>query len=714
MTDRLSRQTSIATLHPAIRKPVADILAHLHREGLPFEVFEAWRTPDLQQQYHLKGRDRFGNTVDKASVITHARPWQSFHQYGLAVDLVLKTGKVWSWDDKGTNAAKWQRMHEVARKHGMVPLAFEKPHIQIASVASSRQLQKGQYPAGGDDAWAGKLKSEIALWSGTPAAPPLPDETIERPALGKSGSLKPEHRTTRIHTGEEAYARIIAKIFELEGGYSDHPADPGGPTNMGITLKTLEDWRGKKLSTTDVRQLTQSEAAEIYRLRYFDKTRCGQMPAPVALHVFNTAVMSGPIRAGEIIQRALNSLDMPVEIDGLIGPKTLEAILAAPQSDLSQAHHDVYLSYLEGLPHWQTFGKGWSNRMKKIETLAHQLANRTERQESPVEEPTRMSQENSRAGVRVYLIKGLLGDIFSTGLDRLGEKLKAQGHEASVHHWNDRKQIEADILETGDRGISPKRVLIGHSLGANTALRLVKSLSARGVRVDYLATLDATINRRADGAEMADNFRSNDIRDRPVGGARETIRADLNHIQIDKDDRIHRQIIANCDALIAAMPDTRQAPVPDDGESHDEIMDVLSILAQIGFPAQTSNVATLTPINALLGNGKLGRFLDGKKTLIGGVGLLATQVLPVLFPQTAPLLSLLEGIGLQDAIADPQAGTKVLTSLFAALTAWGSLGKLEKWLVKPQTSPSGFHPAIPVPFQDAAAIPQSRQVQMLQ
>ncbi|MEL7429332.1 MAG: glycosyl hydrolase 108 family protein [Pseudomonadota bacterium] len=712
MTDRFARQTSIASLHPEIRKPVSDILRKLHSEGLPFEVFEAWRTPELQEQYYFKGRDRFGNTVDKTSVITHAKPWQSFHQYGLAVDLVLKDGRTWSWDDKGDNAQKWNRMHEVAREHGMVPLAFEKPHLQIASVKTSNQLRNGDYPAGGDDAWVGKLKSEIALWSGTPAAPPLPDEAIKRPAFKTSGPQKPEHPTTRVLTGEEAYARIIAKIFELEGGYADHPADPGGPTNMGITLKTLEDWRGSKLSASDVRQLTKNEAAEIYRRGYFEKCRCGQMPAAVALHVFNTAVMSGPVRAGEIIQRALNTLNRPVEIDGKIGPKTLEAILSLSQTDLSQAHHDVYLSYLKNLPHWQTFGKGWGKRMKTIGTLAHLLASGTEQAETLAEAQTEMTDGHTGKRVRVYLIKGLLGDIFSTGFDRLGAKLTAQGHEASVHHWNDRKQIEADILKTGERATTIKRALIGHSLGANTALRLVKSLSARGVHIDYLATLDATINRRADGAEKADNFRSNDIRDRPVGGAREIIRADLNHIQIDKDDQIHRRIIANCNALIAATPDAREAPVPDVGETHDEIMEILTLLSKNGRSGMIHNEPPLTPVNALLGNGRIGRFLDGKKTAIGGIGLLATQILPVVFPSVAPLVDLLEKSGLP--VSDPEAGKTVLTSIFAALTVWGGLGKLEKWAEKLSMEISGSHQATSEPFPDRATMLQSRPAQTLQ
>lgn len=731
MSKKYSRQEAISSLHPAIRKPVADILDTLHAEGHKFEVFEAWRTPHLQQKYYSKGRNRAGRIVNKSKVVTYAKPWRSFHQYGLAVDLVLKTSRGWSWNDKGANAKKWKRMHEVARDHGMVPLKFEKPHIQIDTVAKSSELYAGKYPVGGDDKWVQKLRDEIMEWSGSPAAPPLPDMPIDRPPIAEvpGGSERGEPSSSPVLTGQQAYPQIIERIFEVEGGYVNHRNDPGGPTNMGITLATLRAWRGKRVTARDVKNLSKGEAADIYERNYFNKVNAGVMPACVAMHVFNTAVLSGPKRGGEMVQKALNALGERVEVDGVIGPQTLSAIFSVDEAALAEEHNNQFLGYLKRLKHWSTFGRGWTNRMNKIHSLAVELAQTPPPPTQEFEKEGRTSGSGNMNAVSVYLFKGLLGDVFSNGLTDLADKLETIGISAHVHHHNDRSKVENEIRSKHQQGQLGELVLIGHSLGANTALRISNALAKDDIAVDYLATLDPTITRSIGEASKADNFRSRDIRDKPIPGATEYPRDDLSHIQLDNDQKIHEHIISACNALKQADTNTNEEnPMSDsdqtrsgaggvgssptdntpeidaliaallgratsgssnqldlsDGIDRSEILEVIRIISgrKSLTPTEDGDDPNnpMTPVNSLFGDGPISRFLNGKKTAIGIFGLLGTYVLPILFPQAAPLVALFNGLGIENVVTENgKEGSQLLTGIFSAFAAWGGLGKLEKW-----------------------------------
>src|SRR5262245_43548476 len=99
------RSVELSFLHPAIRQSVQDVQQQLNGEGFDFHVFEAFRSPQRQAYLYAQGRTRPGK------VVTYAEPWLSYHQYGLAVDFVLKTNGNWDWSTSGAKAKAWKRLH---------------------------------------------------------------------------------------------------------------------------------------------------------------------------------------------------------------------------------------------------------------------------------------------------------------------------------------------------------------------------------------------------------------------------------------------------------------------------------------------------------------------------------------------------------------------------------------------------------------------------
>jgi len=164
------------------------------------------------------------------------------------------------------------------------------------------------------------------------------------------------------------FEAALAHVLKFEGGYSDHPKDPGGATNRGITKAVLARFRGRPVSKSDVRSLTKKEAASIYQRFYWEPVACGQLPPGIDLAVFDCAVNQGVGRASRFLQQAAK-----VRADGKVGPLTLAAIRSAkPDSVLGEFMARRMLSYglLQRL--FTVFGLGWSRRL--VATHAAALA----------------------------------------------------------------------------------------------------------------------------------------------------------------------------------------------------------------------------------------------------------------------------------------------------------------------------------------------------
>jgi lysozyme family protein len=155
----------------------------------------------------------------------------------------------------------------------------------------------------------------------------------------------------------------------MEGGYVDHPDDPGGPTRHGITLRTLTRARGRPVSPDEVRALGRAEAEAIYRTWYWDAIRGDDLPAGIDLAVFDAAVNAGPPRAARLLQEVLG-----LPADGTVGPVTLAACRDADAAALIRALGRARLDFLRRLRTWPVFGRGWRRRVRAVERRALALA----------------------------------------------------------------------------------------------------------------------------------------------------------------------------------------------------------------------------------------------------------------------------------------------------------------------------------------------------
>jgi lysozyme family protein len=157
---------------------------------------------------------------------------------------------------------------------------------------------------------------------------------------------------------------VMREIFRHEGGYVNHPNDPGGATNMGITHHTLALHRGvKTVSKTQVKALTQVEARQIYQNKYWDRVRGNQLTPGYDLVAMDGAVNSGPGRGARWLQRGVGA-----PVDGVIGPVTVKAVRAADVSGIKRAC-SARMSFLRNLGHWATFSRGWSRRVAEVEAV---------------------------------------------------------------------------------------------------------------------------------------------------------------------------------------------------------------------------------------------------------------------------------------------------------------------------------------------------------
>ena len=167
---------------------------------------------------------------------------------------------------------------------------------------------------------------------------------------------------------QKNYDKCLETILHHEGGYVNHPKDPGGETNLGVTKRVYEEWGGTK----DMKDLTVEDVAPIYKKNYWDKMKGDDLPGGLDLCVFDFGVNAGPGRAAKYLQSMIGTTP-----DGGIGPMTLAALQKyVDENGLVESIEEYQKrrqEYYEKLSTFATFGRGWTRRVNETTELAKTL-----------------------------------------------------------------------------------------------------------------------------------------------------------------------------------------------------------------------------------------------------------------------------------------------------------------------------------------------------
>ena len=166
----------------------------------------------------------------------------------------------------------------------------------------------------------------------------------------------------------ENFVTSLETVLKHEGGYVDHPKDPGGRTNMGITQTVYEKYLNRTVTEEEMKNIKIGDVRIIYKENYWDKVKGDDLPSGVDFCVFDWAVNSGVSGASKALQKIIGA-----KADGVIGPNTLKAVESADSEVIIQQLTEAREDFYKRLSTFDTFGKGWLNRNEKTAMLSLEL-----------------------------------------------------------------------------------------------------------------------------------------------------------------------------------------------------------------------------------------------------------------------------------------------------------------------------------------------------
>jgi len=203
--------------------------------------------------------------------------------------------------------------------------------------------------------------------------------------------------------------RAIVALAVHEGGWSNHPKDPGGATMKGVTQRTYDAYNTRIGKTTrSVRHITDEEVTTIYQEQYWNTISGDALPNGLGYCVFDGSVNSGPSRAAKWLQQVLK-----VAQDGVIGAQTLAALVGRDIKEIIDLYCDLRLAFMKRLKHWSTFKNGWTRRVSEVRKQSKKWADGFEVKPSVVAmQPKADGPESISAVVKDMLTdKGAMGGV---------------------------------------------------------------------------------------------------------------------------------------------------------------------------------------------------------------------------------------------------------------------------------------------------------------
>lgn len=193
---------------------------------------------------------------------------------------------------------------------------------------------------------------------------------------------------------ESNFDLCLEHVLKFEGGYVNHPSDPGGETNFGISKRSYPG--------ENIKRMTRERAGMIYRRDFWNAVKGDDLPAGLDLVAFDAAVNSGQSRGAKWLQAGVGAAQ-----DGKIGPATIAAARAADPATAINRACDARMAFLRGLGTWPTFGRGWTRRVDSVRSTALEMARPNRPPPKPPSPPVPYTP--ARTGPPTLTLIGLLG-----------------------------------------------------------------------------------------------------------------------------------------------------------------------------------------------------------------------------------------------------------------------------------------------------------------
>jgi lysozyme family protein len=251
------------------------------------------------------------------------------------------------------------------------------------------------------------------------------------------------------------YDDALRRVLAHEGGYTNHPSDPGGPTNFGITIADYRRYVKPGATAADVKAMRLDEAKAIYRAKYWDAMRCDDLPAGVDYAVFDYGVNSGIGRAPKVVERIIGAKI----VDGKFSDAELVVLRQKDARTLINGICDERLAFLKSLRTWPVFGNGWGRRVAEVRTAA--VAMSVARATVPMPSaapvagkavvPIKASAQKGSAGVAVIAGLGAAQQAHGLGMPVVGVAAVVAAMLAMAAgiwlfwHWRQQQQQQAPV-----------------------------------------------------------------------------------------------------------------------------------------------------------------------------------------------------------------------------------------------------------------------------
>lgn len=247
--------------------------------------------------------------------------------------------------------------------------------LSAARIGAVAVLSRGSDPAAGHVGFLlGETPTHVVLLGGNQGDAVSVATYSRRRLLGlrwpgvatdANGAAEKDAVGATATAGDATFEEALAHVLEMEGGYTDDPHDPGGPTNKGVTLGVYARWRGVQLTAAtraglkaELRRIPKDAVREIYLTRYWRPAHCSEMAPALAFFHFDASVNHGVTGAMRLLQRAVGT-----DADGEIGPNTRAAIARVPIDECLLRYAEVRRARYRALPHFWRFGRGWLRRV---------------------------------------------------------------------------------------------------------------------------------------------------------------------------------------------------------------------------------------------------------------------------------------------------------------------------------------------------------------